>query len=299
MTISHNRPCMQFFRYRQDRVPVLVFTLVFMLDMAVFFLVDNVWLLPLWTLLMILPKGFICAWNHHHQHVPTFTKPVLNRLLEIVFAFQTGLSSNAWLLHHTLGHHVNYLDQTKDESRWQRQDGKPMGAFRYSFEVALTGYSRAWAVSRKYKHHRPVFVGMGLVVLALLALAFWYRPWHALFVLLLPMIISLVGTAWATHTHHAGREAKDHFGASTNIIHRGYNIVTGNLGYHTAHHYRGGVHWSQLPKLHEEIKHLIPDDAYMSPGVPFGFNRPCPPPGKAARPGLLEADPALALDPAE
>jgi fatty acid desaturase len=269
---------MALFRYRQDRVPVLIFTLVFALDLAVFFLVDDVRLLPLWTLLGILPKGFICAWNHHHQHVPTFTKTWANRLLEIVFAFETGLSTNAWVLHHTLGHHVNYLDQTKDESRWKDKDGKKMGELWYSLEVALTGYPRAWVVSRKYKQHRPGFIFGIVVVLVLLAMFFALRPWHALFVFLLPMIISLVGTAWATYTHHAGREAKDHFSASTNIIHRGYNIVTGNLGYHTAHHYRGGVHWSQLPKLHEEIKHLIPADAYMSPGFPFGLNRPCPPP---------------------
>lgn len=278
MTLAHNRRPMQFFRHREDRVPVLIFTLVSVADLALYFLVDAWGWLPLWTLAMVLPKGFICAWNHHHQHVPTFHQPALNRLLELVFAFQTGVSSHAWLLHHSLGHHVNYLDQRKDESRWMDRDGQTMGALRYSLEVALTSYTRAWGVGSRYPRHRPVFIAMGLLVLALLAAAVAYRPWQALFVFVLPMTISLVGTAWATHTHHAGRSVANHFVASTNIVHRGYNLVTGNLGYHTAHHYRPGVHWSQLPKLHEEIRHLIPEDAYMSPGWPFGWNRPCPSP---------------------
>lgn len=273
---------MQFFRYREDRLPVLIFTLVAAADLALFLLVDSWWWLPLWTLAMTLPKGFICAWNHHHQHVATFRQPVLNRLIELVFALQTGVSSHAWVLHHSLGHHVNYLDQTKDESRWLRSDGKPMGALRYSLEVTFTSYTRAWAVSRKYPHHRPVFVGMALLVAALVVAALVWRPWQALFVYVLPMFFSLVGTAWATHTHHAGRSTADHFVASTNIIHRGYNLITGNLGFHTAHHYRPGVHWSRLPQLHEEIRHRIPSDAYMSPGWPFGWNEPCPSPYPSA-----------------
>ena len=265
---------MHLFRYRQDRLPVLLFSLLFAADIAVFLAVDHPALLFTWTLLGIWPKGWICSFNHHHQHLPTFRQPVLNRLLEVVFSLHTGMTSHSGLLHHVLGHHANYLDQAKDESRWQGQDGRPMGIARYTLEVTLTSYTRAWQVSRKYRHHRPVFVGMLLLVAVILLAAFAWKPWAALFVLVLPMIISLSITSWATYTHHAGRDVGDHFVASTNIMNRAYNVLTGNLGYHTAHHYRGGVHWSQLPALHEEIKHHIPPDAYLQPGPPFSWGQP-------------------------
>lgn len=260
---------MQFFRYRADRIPVLCFTLLFALDVLVFVAVDHPLALFAWTLLGILPKGWVCAWNHHHQHLATFRVPLLNRLLEVIFTLQTGLSSHAWMLHHTLGHHPNYLDQHKDESRWQDGHGKTMGVLWYTIEVSLTAYPRAWAVSRRYRHMRPVFVGMGAFMVALLAALAMWRPLPALFVFVLPMLISLFITSWATYTHHAGRTTDDPFAASTNILHKGYNVVTGNLGYHTAHHLKGGVHWSQLPQLHAEIAHRIPADAYMMPGFPF------------------------------
>ena len=265
---------MRWFRYRQDRVPVLQFSALFAVDLLVFFIVDHPVLLVTWTLLGILPKGWVCAWNHHHQHLSTFEVPLLNRLLEVVFALQTGMTSHSWLRHHVLGHHPNYLDQAKDESRWMNEQGRPMGTVRYTIEVTSTAYVRAWEVSRKYPRHRPVFLGMGALVAGILVAALAFKPWAALCVFVLPMIISLAITSWATYTHHAGRDLSSHFVASTNIMNRAYNVLTGNLGYHTAHHYRGGVHWSQLPRLHDDIKHHIPADAYLQPGPPFTWGQP-------------------------
>ncbi|VAW71673.1 hypothetical protein MNBD_GAMMA10-1029, partial [hydrothermal vent metagenome] len=43
-----------------------------------------------------------------------------------------------------------------------------------------------------------------------------------------------------------------------------YNLFTGNLGYHTAHHHKQGVHWSRLPELHAQIASRIPDRLYKT-----------------------------------
>ena len=54
-----------------------------------------------------------------------------------------------------------------------------------------------------------------------------------------------------------------------NVMHKWYNIVTGNLGYHTAHHMKQGLHWSELPKYHESIMDQIPEHLYRKPTIPF------------------------------
>jgi fatty acid desaturase len=74
-------------------------------------------------------------------------------------------------------------------------------------------------------------------------------------------------------------------------MHPAYNMWTGNLGYHTAHHFRSGVHWSRLPALHKEIEHLIPADCYVDPGFPWkltGQRVVPPPPGAKTAPTTAE-----------
>ena len=260
---------MRVFRYQEDRIPVLCFTLIFCCDVLVYSLVDNVWALVAYTLIGIFPKGCVCAFNHHHQHVATFKSTILNRLLEQMYALQTGVATNAWVLHHSLGHHVNYLDQDKDESGWKNDDGTTMGWFKYTVWNTLQAYPRAYKVGHRYPAHQRVLVLSTLFIITLVAGLTYLRPLPAVFVFIIPMLISLFGTVYATHIHHSGKSCDSHFVACNNIIHEVYNVATGNLGYHTAHHYRPGVHWSRLRELHEEIKDKIPADCYVPAELPY------------------------------
>lgn len=246
------------FRFSADRLPVTIFLTLSAIDFSLYFWVDNFWVLAGFWLLMILPKGNICAWNHHHQHTATFNSKRVNRVLEFFYALHTGVTTNLWLLHHTLGHHHNYMDQMKDESRWTRRSGEQMGELEYTFKVAVTAYPRGFKVGRKYPKHQKEFIIYSLLTFAIVAALTWYKPVPALFLFILPMISGLLMTAWTTFDHHVGLSTENEFEASRNNLNRFYNIMTGNLGYHTAHHFKQGMHWSLLPKLHEEIKDKIP-----------------------------------------
>ncbi|MGH1539924.1 MAG: fatty acid desaturase [Arenicella sp.] len=246
------------FRYPADRLPVAIILAVSCIDFCLYFWVEATWALATFWLLMIIPKGKICAWNHHHQHTPTFKKNSLNRLLEFFYALHTGVTSNLWLLHHVLGHHKNYLDQTTDESRWQRKSGQKMGALEYTLNVAGTAYFRGFKVGKRFPRLQKTFIVYTVLTSSTVIFLVWLKPVSALFLFVLPMISGLLLTSWATYKHHSGLGTDDQFSASRNNLNRFYNLVTGNLGYHTAHHYKQGVHWSELPKLHEKIKDKIP-----------------------------------------
>ncbi len=247
------------FKHAADRLPVLCILALSALDFTVYALVDSLALLLAYFAVMILPKAHICAWNHHHQHTPTFRAKPLNRLLEFFYALHTGVTTNLWLLHHVYGHHLNFLDQEKDESRWARADGSKMGELEYTLEVAATAYWRGFKVGKNYPQDRRAFVAYSLLTFAAVATLFVLDPLAGLLVFALPMIVGLLITAWATYEHHSGLNVNNEFEASFNNLNRWYNLFTGNLGYHTAHHHRGGLHWSKLPKLHAQIADKIPE----------------------------------------
>lgn len=262
---------MTLFKYHADRTPVLLITLLFALDVLAYMLINNIWLLITYWLIMIVPKGIICAWNHHHQHLPTFKIHSLNYLLEQMYALQTGATSKLWVLHHVLGHHHHYLDQTKDESRWKDKHGKIMGRFKYSMDVMLTAYYRAYQVGKRHPRPLKIFIIATTVTVLVLAALTWLQPVQTLFIFIIPMISSLFFTAWVTYAHHAGLDVNNDFEASYNIMTPIYNTLTGNLGYHTAHHHKQGLHWSLLPALHEKIKDKIPADCYKTEHLGSGF----------------------------
>lgn len=255
---------MSVFKYSEDRLPVAVAVGLTCVDLSAYFLLDSAWLLLGYWILMVIPKGVLCAWNHHHQHVPTFRWTWLNRLLELSYALHTGMGTHVWVLHHVLGHHQNFLDQSRDESRWKRADGQKMSVLRYVVEVAFTVYPRAYRVGQAHPRHQRTFLMFGALTFALVSALVWARPLAGLFIVLLPMITSLLYTAWVTYDHHAGLDTEDQFHASYNIMNRWFNRLTGNLGYHTAHHHRQGVHWSRLPELHARIAERIPAHLYCT-----------------------------------
>ena len=253
---------MSLFRYGEDRPAVSFAVGLTALDVSAYLLVDSVGWLALYWVIMLIPKGVLSAWNHHHQHVPTFRHVWLNRALELCYALHTGMTTNMWVLHHVLGHHQHFLDQTRDESRWQLPNGKPMGVLAYTVTVAATAYPRAYAVGQKHKAQQRTFVLFTALTWALVATLVALKPVAAVFIFVLPMICSMLYTAWVTYDHHAGLDTDNQFHASNNNLNVWFNRLTGNLGYHTAHHYRQGVHWSKLPQLHETIAQHIPAHLY-------------------------------------
>ncbi len=259
-------PARSVFRFESDRLPVAIFLALFAADILVFTLVTAWPAALVWSLATMAPKTCIAAWNHHHQHTPFFRSNLCNRLMEIVFGLQTGAVSKVWVLHHNIGHHQNYMDQTKDESAWRSGDGRIMSPSEYTLKLAASGYLCALKNGESRPGDRRVFIFMTLLQVALVGALLAINAVNAVLVFVLPMLVSFLVTCRHTYDHHAGCSEEDEYAASNNITHRWYNILTGNLGYHTAHHLRPGLHWSKLPAFHAKIAHRIPPENYRPAG---------------------------------
>jgi len=248
-------------KYKADRGPVAYVLLMFAVHVAVWSFATP-WLALASIVPLTLLSVFVAPINHHHQHLNTFRSALLNRAYDIVLALQTGVGPYAWVLHHNLGHHLNYLNQRPhaqaDESTWTRSDGKKMGRIEYTIDLLLRHQSDIYQVGLKYPKYLRSLLLMKLPLWGLLALGLWWNPLNTVLVFLVPAFLTLTHTIWATYEHHAGADTASHLRASVNRDNRLYNWMSGNLGLHTAHHMRPGVHWSLLPQIHAQIKHQIP-----------------------------------------
>ncbi|MEZ4331120.1 MAG: fatty acid desaturase [Myxococcota bacterium] len=251
----------RFLKYRADRRPVAYVCATLLLH-ALVYLFAPIGLAVLCVVPLTIASMFVAPINHHHQHLNTFRSPLLNRLFDLALALQTGVAPFAWVLHHNVGHHVNYMNQRPharpDESRWTRADGSPMGRVEYTLDLLLRHQIDIVRLGRRHRRYLRPFLWMKLPLWAILGAALWYDPARALLAFLIPGFLTLVHTAWSTYEHHAGHHPTSHFDASFNNVNPLYNYLTCNLGLHTAHHYRPGLHWSLLPALHAEIVDRIP-----------------------------------------
>ncbi len=253
---------MSYFKYKEDIIPVYIFVSLFILDVYMYILWISWIYLWLYCIFSIITKSCIAAWNHHHQHVQTFSLPILNRLLEIMYWFQTGIVWYGWVLHHNLWHHAHYQDQSKDESAWKSPKGKRYSPFMYTWVVSVTAYYRAWLVGKKHHKIQKYFLFMCLIQLTILIVLIIIQPLQAIVIFLIPMITGIIITVYTTYHHHSGLESDNPYKSSYNIISPWYNFFTGNLGYHTAHHLKWSLHWSKLPEFHKTIESKIDSKLY-------------------------------------
>jgi beta-carotene hydroxylase len=247
------------FRYKADRPAALFVLAIFAIQLWAFFSIhDPVHLAGLIFVLMFaqVSCGAIC---HNHHHVQIFTRPLPNRLLEVIMYLQTGTSGLSWTIHHNIGHHGDYLDQDRDPSRWQEPDGSTMHRVKYDFYNAAMIYPEIWKIGRRFPalfaRFKRWFAISNIVLLGFVL----YNPLNALIVFVIPMVAMLVILLDNTYQQHSGLSTRSHLVASRNVEHPLYNLTSWNLGYHTAHHMLPGEHWSKLPALHASIRHQIPD----------------------------------------
>ncbi|HEY7774636.1 MAG TPA: fatty acid desaturase [Marinagarivorans sp.] len=246
-------------RYKQDIPAIFLVLALFAAQLVLFFLIDNLYIVALCALLMTVAQGSATAVNHNQQHLPIFKSGACNRLFEVALFFNTGCGPWAWVLHHTLGHHMNYLGDKEDTCSWRRKDGSTMGAVEYTVINTFKVYSEIFRVGKQHPKILKKFKFWLALCLTLLATFIVLSPVKALIIFIVPMVIQLFLLVYATVDHHRGLDTQNPYEATRNDATKINNWYAWNLGYHTAHHVKCGLHWSKLPAFHEQIRQQIPD----------------------------------------
>ncbi|MFN3714498.1 MAG: fatty acid desaturase family protein [Alcanivoracaceae bacterium] len=250
---------MSLYRHRADVLPSLIVLGVFLFQLWAVFTLESALALLAVAAGLLMFSACPGSISHNHHHTMTFRKRWMNRVYEVILFLQTGVPPFAWTLHHNIGHHQHYLDPKLDPSAWQDEQGKTMNRVRYDLYNALRVYPEVIRIGRSRPKLLRQFLIWTAVSLAVLACLIWLAPKQALIIFVLPMPIMLLGLLDNTYQQHQGLDMSHDHTASRNTTSKLYNLISWNLGYHTAHHMHPGVHWSGLPALHEKICHRIPD----------------------------------------
>jgi fatty acid desaturase len=246
--------------YSQDIFPVICIITLFCIDISLFFSALPLSILITWAIISIIPKAYMAAFQHNHNHLPFFGYQFLNIFLDILLFFQTGMSGGSWALHHNIQHHRHYRDQTKDPYRWLNSKGKVRNPWWNAFIVLITIYPRTIKIGKKHPKENKYFVYITLLSIVLLGVLFFINALHAVILFVFPMVLAIYLTAFAENSHHIGIQSDDHFYSTKNNLNPISNFLTGNLGYHTVHHLFPNEHWSTLPDLHKKYEEKIPEN---------------------------------------
>ncbi len=249
---------MRLYRHRADRLPSLVVLVVFLIQLATFFFVDSLWWVGAVVVGLLIFSAVPGSISHNHHHTPTFMRAWMNRVYEVVLFLETGVLPLAWTIHHNLGHHKHYLEPEHDPAPWQHADGRVMSRAYYDISGALLMYPEVFRIARRYPELLRRFKVWAVVSLAVLGVFIALDPAKALLLFVLPMPIMYIGLLDNTYMQHSDLDISSDYTASRNTTNRFYNLVSGNLGYHTVHHMKPHVHWSELPALHAAMARHIP-----------------------------------------
>lgn len=244
-------------RYKEDR------RTVFFLAVAVVLYAGSLCLrvssLALWQLglagLVLCGTSFVaCVINHNQRHAPIFRTAQANHAVNCALSVLMG-SPSARLHQVHLSNHHRYFRDTRD---WTCYKSVARGtgwrrSLTYMVQAARTiqAHRRELqgnhpALDRALLWERRILYPTALVCLVLnprVVLLLWLPAWMgALGLLLLANLLN-----------HDECELESELDHSRDFLSRAENWLLFNNGFHTAHHLRPHLHWSELPVMHARV----------------------------------------------
>jgi len=211
---------------------------------------------------------------HSHAHKPVFRHAGVNRWAGRLWTLPGGIPSYWWSFKHLAVHHAHL----GEEDDWVQPLRRPDGRYENLWRYCLAYWPWRWG-----RHFAGEFrrAPAGVRRRALRELAIFLPPWLAPFLVDPGMGLGLwLFPAWVggaivmgmgMYTQHAGGTEEHRFSHTTTFLSHFHNLTMFNAGFHVEHHERPAVHWSELPRLHEQMKpELIAGGAHV---VPYGIYR--------------------------
>ncbi|MDB5284963.1 MAG: fatty acid desaturase [Bacteroidota bacterium] len=199
----------------------------------------------------------VAVMTHNHLHINMWNNKWMNILTDWWLTVFYGVPVFTWIPTHNRNHH-----------RFVNKEGDSSITYRHTEENNLLSLISYPSTSGFYQMKMSVFPYMAdlktrnprtywenwaqVVVLAVWILGFLILGWkQAILYVIIPQQVSAFTVFVFNYIQHVHADEESRWNHSRNFM--GVNLFLFNNGYHTAHHERANIHWSELPAAHEKI----------------------------------------------
>ena len=240
--------------------------------------------------LVLIPAGMLSFLNavviHNHLHRGIFHSHRLNMIWRCVLSFGALYPASANVPSHNLVHHHFGDDGQPDWAEPQQV------RFRWNLlnlihfpNIAgpntFAGVGR-WAATTKQASFTRQYISELVIAFGLTGALLLYDFWPALLFVVLPQFYGARCILRINLIQHDRTDTSSEWNHSRNFVGRAFNWIMCNNGYHTIHHNRAGLHWSELAEAHRrEVAPRIDPSldepsmlGYLLRTYGFGLTRP-------------------------
>ncbi|HMQ68981.1 MAG TPA: fatty acid desaturase [Ignavibacteria bacterium] len=238
-------------------------TLIYLcLTTAMLFIQWNFGFHPVTYIISLYLAVTVAVIAHNHNHVPMWKSKILNDITDYWITLFYGFPAFAWTPTHNKNHH-KFNNKEGDYTITYRVSEKN-NIFTLLSYPSISSYFQQnpivvylkflWNNNRK-KFFISImqYVALGLFIIIALLID-WKK---AILYVIIPQQFALFSVLIFNYIQHVHADEESDYNHSRNFVSPMTNFLLFNNGFHTIHHYRASIHWSETPEAHKKIDHLI------------------------------------------
>lgn len=200
--------------------------------------------------------------SHNHNHLSMWKSKPANLVTSWVISIFYGHPAIGWVPTHNMVHHkLNNRpgDSSRSPKLFKRNHLFALLVYPTLTSLIQTGEIKAYIKGLKTRNRKAWMMAVSeyVVFFGFMALIFLLDWRKALLFFLIPQQVALFVIQVFNYVQHVEADENSPWNHSRNFVSPVLNALLFNNGFHTVHHMKPGVHWTQTPKLHAEIAHRI------------------------------------------
>lgn len=198
---------------------------------------------------------------HNHNHINIWTNKPINVLTDWWLTVFYGIPVFCWIPTHNRNHHrYNNKEGDVTATYRRREDNDlftlvsyPSSSGYYQIKESIIPYMKMLRKTDLKTFYEYI---VQTVVLVAWVAFFLILDWQkAIAYVIIPQQLSGYMVMIFNFVQHVHADEESRWNHSRNFL--DLNLPLFNNGYHTVHHEKANMHWSETPKAHKEVAHLI------------------------------------------